>query len=165
MDNSDQYRNSKWLSMMQKRLKIAKKLLNPKDSVLIVTIDEKEYLHLGCLLEEMFADSEIEMITSVINPKGTSRVGGFQRVCEYIFIIRISSSAAITFGQRMLDDEKDSFRSRHETVRWQFLKRGAANHGRRQEAGNLFYPIIFDKNHKFTGWRFLFWRCIKGNCS
>ena len=149
VDNSDQYRHSKWLSMMQKRLKIAKKLLNPKDSVLIVTIDEKEYLHLGCLLEEMFADSEIEMITSVINPKGTSRVGGFQRVCEYIFIIRISSSAAITFGQRMLDDEKDSFRSRHETVRWQFLKRGAANHGRRQEAGNLFYPIIFDKNHKF----------------
>lgn len=149
VDNSDQYRHSKWLSMMQKRLKLAKKLLNPKDSVLIVTIDEKEYLHLGCLLEEMFADSEIEMITSVINPKGTSRVGGFQRVCEYIFIIRISSSAAITFGQRMLDDEKDSFRSRHETVRWQFLKRGAANHGRRQEAGNLFYPIIFDKNHKF----------------
>lgn len=149
VDNSDQYRHSKWLSMMQKRLKIAKKLLNPKDSVLIVTIDEKEYLHLGCLLEEMFADSEIEMITSVINPKGTSRVGGFQRVCEYIFIIRISSSAAITFGQRMLDDEKDSFRSRHETVRWQFLKRGAANHGRRQEAGNLFYPIIFDKNYKF----------------
>lgn len=46
------------------------------------------------------------MITSVINPKGTSRVGGFQRVCEYIFIIRIRSSAAITFGQRMLDDEK-----------------------------------------------------------
>lgn len=149
VDGNDQYRHSKWLSMMQKRLKIAKKLLNPKDSVLIVTIDEKEYLHLGCLLEEMFADSEIEMITSVINPKGTSRVGGFQRVCEYIFIIRISSSAAITFGQRMLDDEKDSFKSRHETVRWQFLKRGAANHGRRQEAGNLFYPIIFDKNHKF----------------
>ena len=41
-------------SMMEKRLKIAKKLLNPKDSVMIVTIDEKEYLHLGCLLEETF---------------------------------------------------------------------------------------------------------------
>lgn len=149
VDGNDSYRHSKWLSMIQKRLRIAKKLLNPENSTLIVTIDEKEYLHLGCLLEEMFAGSEIEMITSVINPKGTSRVGGFQRVCEYIFIIRISSSAAITFGQRMLDDEKDSFKSRHETVRWQFLKRGAANHGRRQEAGNLFYPIIFDKNHKF----------------
>lgn len=53
VDSNDQYRHSKWLSMMQKRLKIAKSLLNPKDSVLIATIDEKEYLHLGCLLEEM----------------------------------------------------------------------------------------------------------------
>lgn len=151
VDNSDQYRHSKWLSMMQKRLQIAKKLLNPADSVLIITIDEKEYLHLGCLLEEMFSECEIEMISSVINPKGTSRIGGFQRVCEYIYIIRFGKAEAITFGQRMLDDDKDSFKARHENVRWQFLKRGAANHGKRKEAGNLFYPIIFDKNHNFIG--------------
>ena len=50
----DTFKHSKWLSFMEKRLQIAKKLLNPKDSVLIVTIDEKEYLHLGCLLEEIF---------------------------------------------------------------------------------------------------------------
>ena len=30
VDSNDQYRHSKWLSMMQKRLRIAKKLLNPK---------------------------------------------------------------------------------------------------------------------------------------
>jgi len=29
---------------MERRLKLAKELLNPNDSVLIVTIDEKEYL-------------------------------------------------------------------------------------------------------------------------
>lgn len=52
VDSADIYRHSKWLSMMQKRLRKAKKLLNPNSSVLIVTIDEKEYLHLGCLLEE-----------------------------------------------------------------------------------------------------------------
>ena len=56
VDSADQYRHSKWLSMMKRRLLLAKKLLNPRDSVLIVTIDEKEYLHLGCLLEEMFPE-------------------------------------------------------------------------------------------------------------
>ena len=45
VDGADTYRHSKWLSMMEKRLKLAKRLLNPADSVLIVTIDEKEYLH------------------------------------------------------------------------------------------------------------------------
>lgn len=79
VDNNDQYRHSKWLSFMQKRLKIAKKLLNPKDSVLIVTIDEKEYLHLGCLLEEMFPEANMQMVSSVINPAGVSRGGQFAR--------------------------------------------------------------------------------------
>ncbi|MCR5136526.1 MAG: hypothetical protein K6C12_05455 [Oscillospiraceae bacterium] len=68
VDNSDQYRHSKWLSMMQKRLRLAKKLLKQKESVLIVTIDEKEYLHLGCLLEEMFPEAKMQMISSVIRP-------------------------------------------------------------------------------------------------
>ena len=43
------------------------------DSVLLVTIDEKEYLHLGCLLEEMFPEANIQMISSTINGKGVAR--------------------------------------------------------------------------------------------
>ena len=74
VDGADTYRHSKWLSMMQKRLKIAKKLLNPKDSVLIVTIDEKEYLHLGCLLEEMFPEANMQMVSSVINRNDKNRI-------------------------------------------------------------------------------------------
>ena len=38
----DDYRHSKWLSFMERRLQVARELLNPEDSVLIVTIDEKE---------------------------------------------------------------------------------------------------------------------------
>lgn len=54
VDGSDAYRHSKWLAFMERRLKLAKQLLNPNDSVLIVTIDEKEYLRLGMLLESVF---------------------------------------------------------------------------------------------------------------
>ena len=56
VDGADAYCHSKWLSFMQKRLKTAKKLLNPRDSVLIVTIDEKEYLHLGYLVRILFLE-------------------------------------------------------------------------------------------------------------
>ena len=84
VDGNDAYRHSKWLSFMQRRLQLAKKLLNPADSVLIVTIDEKEYLHLGCLLEEMFPEARMQMITSVISRNGTSRENEFSRVEEYI---------------------------------------------------------------------------------
>ena len=73
VDPTDSYKHSKWLSMMQKRLKIAKKLLNPENSVLIITIDEKEYLHLGCLIEELFPEARIQMVSSVINPAGAGK--------------------------------------------------------------------------------------------
>ena len=42
VEADDLYRHSKWLAMMERRLVLAKELLNPADSVLVVTIDEKE---------------------------------------------------------------------------------------------------------------------------
>lgn len=45
VETEDLYRHSKWLAMMERRLLLARDLLNPANSVLIVTIDEsKEYL-------------------------------------------------------------------------------------------------------------------------
>lgn len=95
VDSSDAYRHSKWLSMMEKRLRLAKKLLNPQDSVLIVTIDEKEYLHLGCLLEELFSEARMQMVSSVINAGGSIRKGEFSRTDEYIFFLKFGTSEVI----------------------------------------------------------------------
>ena len=54
VDAEDGYRHSKWLAFMERRLKLARKLLNPTNSVLIISIDEREYLRLGLLLEQTF---------------------------------------------------------------------------------------------------------------
>lgn len=146
VDGNDTYRHSKWLSMMQKRLKLAKKLLNPKDSVLIVTIDEKEYLHLGCLLEEMFPEANMQMISSVINPAGVSRHGAFARVDEYIFVIRIGTAEVqrvnLTDEWRIKPDDK-----RATMLRWNTLIRTGTN-ARRADRKNLFYPIFVRNDGK-----------------
>ncbi|MCD0174012.1 DNA methyltransferase [Micrococcus luteus] len=73
VEEDDDYRHSKWLSFMERRLLVAKELLNPEDSVLIVTIDEKEYLRLGMLLEQTFPEGRITMVTSSINAAGATR--------------------------------------------------------------------------------------------
>lgn len=140
VDSSDAYRHSKWLSMMEKRLKIAKKLLDPKDSVLIVTIDEKEYLHLGCLLEEMFPEAEIQMISSVINPKGSARAGRFSRVDEYIFFVFLGKSEVFPCESDMLREINEDKRS----VRWAGLMRNGEG-STRARIPSLFYPIFLDK--------------------
>ncbi len=148
VDGSDQYRHSKWLSMMQKRLRLAKKLLNPSDSVLIVTIDEKEYLHLGCLLEEMFPEARMQMISSVISPRGAMRKDMFTRVEEYIFFIFIGTASVVPFGPDMLqftDYENVDIKV------WAQMIRTSAN-GPRSKRPNLFYPVFFSKlNGKYVG--------------
>lgn len=138
VDNSDSYRHSKWLSMMKKRLILAKKLLNPKDAVLIVTIDEKEYLHLGCLLEEMFPEARMQMVTSIIKPSGNRRNGEFSRCEEYLFYVLIGNATITSIGKSMFRVEEDK------PIRWKGLLRQASNHGRRIDRPNLFYPIIFN---------------------
>ena len=45
VDSTDAYKHSKWLSMMKKRLLIAKKLLR-RNGMLITTIDDNEYANL-----------------------------------------------------------------------------------------------------------------------
>lgn len=146
VDGADAYRHSKWLSFMQRRLQLAKKLLNPAESVLIVTIDEKEYLHLGCLLEEIFPEANMQMVSSVINPAGVSRHGAFARVDEYIYIIRIGTSEAqrvnLSDEWRIRPNDK-----RATMLRWNTLIRTGTN-VRRSDRKNLFYPIFVREDGK-----------------
>ena len=80
VDSDDAYRHSKWLAMMERRLRTARRLLNPEGSVLIVAIDEREVHRLALLLEQVFEDAEIQMVTCVISAKGVVRPGKFSRV-------------------------------------------------------------------------------------
>ncbi len=139
VDGHDTYRHSKWLSMMEKRLLLAQKLLNKKDSVLIVTIDEKEYLHLGCLLEQIFKGDSIQMITSVINPSGSARKNEFSRAEEYIFFVFVGEAKVYPSESDMIHAPKDDLQ-----VRWASLLRSGSNSDRSARP-KLFYPIYFSK--------------------
>mgnify|MGYP001104694149 FL=1 len=146
VDGSDAYRHSKWLSFMQRRLKLAKKLLNPKDSVLIVTIDEKEYLHLGCLLEEMFSEGNMQMISSAINGKGVARNSEFARVNEYVYIVRFGECGVnpLPLPDEWIGNVKTSTTKQ---VRWGSLMRSGSG-ALRSDSPGCFYPIFISKDKK-----------------
>lgn len=137
VDGTDTYRHSKWLSMMEKRLKLAKRLLNPNDSVLIVTIDEKEYLHLGCLLEEIFPEAQMQMVSITINPSGAIRKNLFARSDEYAFILLFGDAHVV---QPKGDGDEIE-------VRWWYLRRLEYESRRGTVKGGIaqFYPIYIDE--------------------
>ena len=69
VDPSDTYRPSKWLAFMERRLKIARKLLAP-DGIVVVAIDKNEHAHLVMLLEQLFAGWDITSVAIQHNPRG-----------------------------------------------------------------------------------------------
>lgn len=164
VEKEDLYRHSKWLAMMERRLQIAKELLNPSDSALIVTIDEKEYLRLGLLLQQTFPEANMQMISSLINSKGTGRTNEFRRVDEYIYFLwfgkarlgKLSGSVDLSEandegGQAENGDEAESDDENRDSsstdasigLDWQTFRRRdlASRRGTSKGGPRQFYPI------------------------
>jgi adenine-specific DNA-methyltransferase len=166
VEGDDLYRHSKWLAMMERRLLVAKELLNPADSVLIVTIDEKEYLRLGLLLQQTFPDANMQMISTLINSKGTGRANEFRRVDEYIYFLwfgvaklgRLSnaSPAALEADNQLETNELDEDANEQDDegnnavtqpvgigLDWQTFRRRdlASRRGTKKGGPRQFYPI------------------------
>ena len=139
VEGDDLYRHSKWLAMMERRLLVAKELLSPADSVLIVTIDEKEYLRLGLLLEQIFSEATVQMVSAVISPQGSARPGGFSRVDEYIFFVRFGACVVERTGDDMLIESEQVVDA---PVWFSMIRSGTG--ARREDSKNLFYPIYVD---------------------
>ena len=140
VEGDDLYRHSKWLAMMERRLLLAKELLNPADSVLIVTIDEKEYLRLGLLLEQIFPEAQIQMISSVIKPEGTNRTGEFSRTNEYIYFVMLGDARVIPTSDDMTGREQTGSTNR---IEWRNLRR-RENTSIRTARPNQFYAVFVD---------------------
>lgn len=141
VDGNDAWRHSKWLSFMERRLRIAKKLLKPDTGVLIVTIDEHEVHHLGMLLEDIFPEAYRQLATIVINQKGVSQ-GRLSRVEEYaLYCFGPSALVAPDYDDLLAPDR--SMEKRFQTPRWEWLQRGGNNATPDARPG-LFYPIHID---------------------
>lgn len=139
VDAEDAYRHSKWLAFMERRLRLAKELLRPDNSVLIVSIDEREYLRLGLLLEQTYPEARIQMVSSVINPKGATRSSEFARTDEYIFFVMLAAAAPLPLPigaeWKVVEDK----RSAH--LRWAELPRSGSG-AQREDSPNQFYPVF-----------------------
>jgi len=134
VDKEDAFKHSKWLNMMSKRLKLSKSLLK-NDGVLICAIDDNEFYHLGCLLEDIFNNWEIHCITIVHNPRGIQG-NNFSYTHEYAYFVFRKGLKVIGSKQReeVLEEEL----------------RDHGGESLRTDARNCFYPILV-KNNQIVG--------------
>lgn len=134
VDNNDQYRHSKWLSMMEKRLRLARRLLS-RDGAMITTIDDNEYAHLQILIDEIFPDALNQVISIQMNPGGTQGKA-FSVTNEY---------AIITYYK-----ETPVFKKQHSGGDTYNLRRWGST-SNRYEGATCFYPIILNSENEVVG--------------
>ncbi|MBA2281312.1 MAG: site-specific DNA-methyltransferase [Acidimicrobiia bacterium] len=142
VDSDDAYRHSKWLAFMERRLRLAKALLRPDNSVLICAIDEKEYLRLGLLLDQVFPACDQQMVTVITNRAGSPRAGRFSRAEEYLFYVFLGEAVAERVVGGMLA-EQDPGASAMPTV-WFSAVRVGTGSALREARPRLFYPVYLD---------------------
>jgi len=143
VENDDLYRHSKWLAFMERRLLLAKQLLNPTESVLIVTIDEKEYLRLGLLLEQTFSEAKVQMVSTIIKPEGTNRTGEFSRTNEFIYFVMFGAAKVLPVNDDMSGRSEENETTEKE-IEWRNLRR-RENTSVRAARPNQFYAIFIDQ--------------------
>lgn len=137
VDKNDGWRHSKWLAFMERRLRLAKKLLNPVDSTLIVAIDDNELFTLGLLLDDVFNGCDQQIVNVTINPKGKARDGRLSQVDEYLIVVYIGEAKA----------QEITVESSEVEVRWPYLRRSDVESARGTKKGGTrqFYPIYVDE--------------------
>lgn len=143
VDKSDSFRHSKWLSMMKRRLELARRLLKD-DGALVVTIDENEVHHVSCLLESIFPEALMQQATIVINPKGVTQ-GRYSRVEEFaIFMFMPGATVTGKLDDYLTPEPDEGFEAvKGKKPRWKGLLRSGGS-ARREDREDMFYPILID---------------------
>jgi len=147
VEAEDHYRHSKWLAFMERRLLLAKELLNPDESVLILAIDENELSRIKLLLEQLFPGSKIQVITVLVNPAGASIIDQFSRVDEHLLFVHVGSIRP----QRTIVDTTPGYSTfvtatgKPKPFTWEPFQRSGGN-SRRQDTAAKFFPVFIDPN-------------------
>ena len=110
VDKEDAFRHSKWLSFMQKRLLIAKRLLS-NQGVIFISIDDNEQSQLKLLCDEVFGESNfLQTIVWQKHAGGGNDSRYFAVDHEYIIAYSQSVENLQNFRIPLTDEEKKDYK-------------------------------------------------------
>lgn len=126
IDPNDTFRPSKWLAFMDRRLRLAKRLLK-EDGVVVISVDENEHAHLAMLLEQVLPEFNLTSVAIVHNPRGIQG-DNFSYTNDFaVFAVREGQKR---IARRTLEEADES------------PLRNWGGQSRRADARNCFYPIF-----------------------
>jgi Adenine specific DNA methylase Mod len=147
VDRNDQWRHSKWISMMYKRLLIAKRLLK-NNGVLLVAIDDHEVHNLRHILNDIMGENNyIATICIEVNPAGQNIRDNSPAIShDYCLIYARKIDEAVIIPRALTADEAKSFKEKDDKgyYLWDNLRRRGGNSTPKDRPGQWF-PLFVNK--------------------
>jgi adenine-specific DNA-methyltransferase len=164
VDSEDGYRHSKWLSFMEKRLKIAKKLLSDK-GVIFISIDDNEQANLKLLCDDVLGYTNY--ITTFIwkSTPGSNTGTDIKTVTEYILLYSRNKNLFIPNTRIINDNTKYSLSDEYVNRRGNYILNkldrrmtgshysDALNYAIKVPDGTMLYPGSSENKIEHWNWR------------
>lgn len=146
VDSEDDFRHSKWIGWLKRRLLIARRLL--KDTgIIVATIDDYEIAQLRLLMDSIFReDNYLATVVIKNNPSGRSTVRGFSVNHEYALFY--SKSEKSSLGRLSHSDEQRSRYSEKDNIgyyEWENFRKNGTDSDRKDRP-KQYYPIIVNES-------------------
>ncbi len=144
VDRDDPFRHSKWLSFMEKRLKLAKNLLKP-DGVIFISIDDNEQAQLKMLCDEIFEEGNFYgCLTWIKRTKSTNSGKArkmIQQKVEYILVYGKKSSQEFRGFKLIYSGIKKQYPHDGKLGKCRFENLEATDYGRKKR-DTMKFPIL-----------------------
>lgn len=158
IDSEDSFRHSKFISFLDKRLRLAKNLLS-ENGIIAVAIDDYEVHTVRFLLDEIFGEkARLGTIVVVHNPRGRNDDKYFATMHEYTLFYSPGPSPTIHKFDRTQEELDKEFPYSDEISSYglvSFMRTG--NNSDRQTRPNMYFPLYIGPNNeisveKIEGW-------------
>jgi len=145
IDNEDSFRHSKWLSFMEKRLKLSRNLLK-NNGVIFISIDDNEQSPLKMLCDGIFGpENFIGMISVQSTPGGRQSSKNLAITGDYVIVYGKSQNSNI-FGLPLSQKRIEQYDKQDKNG--MYLTERLRQHGiaeKREDVPTLFFPIFYNK--------------------
>lgn len=145
VSKDDGFKHSKWISFMEKRLRLARMVLK-NNGVVFISIDDRELYGLKLLCDQIFGEHNFQAnITYVRKTSGKQDSTNFAKSTEYILVYsngsdwvcnRLEAEERVTKRYNKIDNEGRSYR--------EVDLRKTGTNDRREDRPNLYYPFYYN---------------------
>lgn len=144
----DAFKHSKWLSFMEKRLRIAYDLLS-EDGLMFVSIDDNEQAALKNLIDDIFSEENFVIAMPRITKKSGKTTGSFSKNHDYVLVYTKQNKDIFVMEEHI--DPAFSYEDEWVSERGKYKLNQTLDYDSLSYSASLDYPLTIDGETFYPG--------------